>query len=310
VTPPPPAFAGAGERGSVSGAWSSSGGYRSSCAGGTWSDLWRWAAARLGDELAAGRLLEALSGLDRARLLVAAGGLAPAGAADRLASLVERVEAGEPLQYVVGRWGFRTLDLVVEPGVLIPRPETEVVAGVAIAALRSSGGRVGLDLGTGSGAIALSLAVEVAGTDVFAVDRSPAALRVAAANVARLPAGTRRRVRLLAGDWYSALRVGAVFDVIVANPPYVSAAEFVGLDAVVRLHEPYGALVSGPAGTEALAAVVAGAPGRLAPAGTLVVELAPAQAPAALGLALAAGFAGAEIRQDLAGRDRILVARR
>jgi release factor glutamine methyltransferase len=98
--------------------------------------------------------------------------------------------------------------------------------------------------------------------------------------------------------------------VVVSNPPYVSGAEWHGLDPEVRLHEPYEALVSGPAGTEALAAVVAGAPGRLSPGGALVVELAPAQADDALALARAAGFDAASIRQDLTGRDRVLVARR
>src|SRR5206468_3011716 len=111
---------------------------------------------------------------------------------------------GEPLQYVLGHWGFRTLDLLVDPCVLIPRPETEVVAGAAIDELRRINGRTALDLGTGSGAIGLAIAVEVPSAQVWAVDRSPDALDVARANLAGIGrAGAR--VRLLESDWFAAL---------------------------------------------------------------------------------------------------------
>jgi release factor glutamine methyltransferase len=284
-------------------------------AGAPWSALWRWASERLGDEVVAGRLVEEVSGLQRSRLILGSRAPAPAGAREELATLVERVAAGEPLQYVLGHWAFRTLELMVGPSALIPRPETEVVAGIAIDELARFGGGRAVDLGTGTGAIALSIAVEVPGVEILATDRSPAALAVARENLARIAPAAQARVRLLEGDWYGALQdAGAtpgLFDVIVSNPPYVTEDEWLVLDPVVRRFEPREALVGGgPTGSGAIAAVVAGARRWLSLRGTLVVEIAPAQADEAVRFAEVAGFARAGIERDLAGRDRILVARR
>ena len=225
--------------------------------------------------------------------------------------MVGRRTAGEPLQYVLGRWGFRTLDLLVDRRVLIPRPETEVVAGHALdalAALDRPG--VAVDLGTGSGAIALSLAAERwPHVEVWATDLSADALAVARANLAGL--GRRAAaVRLLEGSWYAALPLdlrGRV-DVIVSNPPYVAAAD--PLPAEVAEWEPASALVPGPTGLEDVEVIVAGAGEWLAPAGVLVVEIGDTQGAAVVSLAVAAGFREAEVRPDLTGRDRALVARR
>jgi release factor glutamine methyltransferase len=160
--------------------------------------------------------------------------------------MVHRRASGEPLQYVLGRWGFRTLDLLVDQRVLIPRPETEVVAGLAIDALRRGGTLV--DLGTGSGAIALSAAAERwPDLEVWATDASSDALAVARANLAGL--GRRASVvRLVEGDWYAALpdELRGRVDVLVTNPPYVSAGD--PLPPEVADWEPHGALVSGPTG--------------------------------------------------------------
>ena len=222
--------------------------------------------------------------------------------------MVARRAEGEPLQYVLGRWGFRTLDLLVDPRVLIPRPETEVVAGLALEALPDGG--VLVDLGTGSGAIALAAAAERwPGVEVWATDASPDALAVARANLAGL--GRRAAVvRLVEGDWYAALpdELRGRIAVIVSNPPYVAAAD--PLPAEVAEWEPSAALVSGPTGLEAIEVIVAGATDWLAPTGTLVVEIGETQGAAALTLADAAGFTTATIEKDLAARDRALVARR
>jgi release factor glutamine methyltransferase len=280
--------------------------------GATWTQLRHWAMTQLGDEVEALRLVEEVSGMEGAKLLLAGSAPAPPAAATALGALVERVRAGEPLQYVLGHWTFRRLELAVGPGVLIPRPETEVVAGVALDELARLAGRAAADLGTGSGAIALSLAVEAPEVEVLATDRSPAALAVATANLARLEASARRRVQLLEGDWYSALPehwLGRL-EVVVSNPPYVSEAEWEELEPVVRLHEPRLALVGGPSGLDAITAVVAGAPRWLSPRGSLVVEIAPSQAGEAAELARSAGFAAVSILPDLAGRDRVLLARR
>jgi release factor glutamine methyltransferase len=222
--------------------------------------------------------------------------------------MVVRRAAGEPLQYVLGRWGFRTLDLLVDRRVLIPRPETEVVAGLAIDAVPPGG--VLVDLGTGSGAIALSAAAERwPDIEVWGTDASPEALAVARANLAGL--GRRAGVvRLAEGDWYAALpdELRGRVDVVVSNPPYVAEGE--RLPAEVADWEPPGALVAGPTGLEAIEVVLDGAVDWLAPGGTLVVEIGETQGDAVLALAGSAGFEAARIEPDLAGRPRALVAQR
>lgn len=228
--------------------------------------------------------------------------------------MVERRLAGEPLQYVLGSWGFRTLDLYLDRRVLIPRPETEVVAGHAMRELdralaaRSAGAGRLADLGTGSGAIALAVAVERTNVEVWATDLSADALDVARANLAGIgrPA---RRVQLVLGDWYAALpsELKGELDVIVSNPPYVAADDDLPDD--VRDWEPRLALVSGPTGLESYEVIVAGARAWLRPGGSLVLELGSTQARPVRELARAARFQAIEIHPDLAGRDRVLVAR-
>ncbi len=238
--------------------------------------------------------------------------------------LVTRRVAGEPLQYVLGSWPFRTLELALDPRVLIPRPETEQVVEVALAEVgrRDVPVRCAVDLGTGSGAIALSLAVELGpahpGPAVIGVDRSKDALKVADANRRRLSLydpQAAARVRLVAGSWYDplpAVLAGRV-DLVVANPPYVSEAEYPGLDPVVRSWEPAVALVAadgagGGGGLADIEHIVDRAPRWLADGGVLVVEHAPQQAEGVAARAEAAGFASWRTAPDLAGRPRMLVA--
>ncbi|MCD9625062.1 peptide chain release factor N(5)-glutamine methyltransferase [Rhabdothermincola salaria] len=231
--------------------------------------------------------------------------------------MLERRLRGEPLQYVLGRWGFRTLDLFVDARVLIPRPETETVVDVALAELDRSipaarhEGRTPcvVDLGTGSGAIALSVAVERRTVEVWATDASSEALEVARANLAGLGAAAAR-IRLTEGSWFEALPtdLAGTVDLLVSNPPYVADGD--ELPAVVRDWEPAGALFAGSDGLDDIRHIVADAPRWLAAEGSLVVELAPDQADVALALASAAGLVEARIAVDLAGRARALVARR
>lgn len=275
----------------------------------SWRDLHAELAARMPD-VEARWLVEDVSGLDRSRWSEAA----TADGRQRLDALVERRLAGEPLQYVLGRWSFRGLDLVVDPRVLIPRPETEVVAEVALAEARRAGdaGQTVADLGTGSGALALALAAELPGAEVWATDVSPAALEVARANLAAIGPDAASRVRFAEGMWYEALptRLRGRLHVIVSNPPYVTEAEFAALPAEVRDHEPTGALVAGPIGRECLEHLVAGGLDWLEPGGALVLELAPAQAAPVATAAEAAGYGAVAVHRDLAGRDRVVVARR
>jgi release factor glutamine methyltransferase len=230
--------------------------------------------------------------------------------------MVDRRAAGEPLQYVIGRWGFRSLDLIVDTRVLIPRPETEQVVDVAIGELerlRREGPRraIAADLGTGSGAIALSMALEATSLEVWAVDVSREALAVARANLAGLGGRAAARVRLVEGDWFSALptTLRGALGLVVTNPPYVAEGEVSGLEAEVAGWEPRGALVAGPTGLEAIAAIIEQSPRWLARPGALVTEIAPHQADAARRCAEAAGFDDVCVVEDLAGRRRVLVAR-
>jgi release factor glutamine methyltransferase len=240
----------------------------------------------------------------------------------QLARMLERRLAGVPLQYVLGAWSFRGLDLMVDERVLIPRPETEVVVEVALEEAERLGYKRGerpmfaveargivADLGTGSGAIALALEAELPEADVWATDASDDALAVARANAAGAGA---TRVRLAHGDWFDALpeAVRGRIDVLVSNPPYIAEHEAVTLPPEVVEHEPWRALIAGPAGTEALATIIEGAAAWLSPQGVLVCEIAPHQADAVMDLARAAGFTSVDVRPDLTGRLRVLVARR
>lgn len=289
----------------------------------TWRGLQERAEADLGASHEARWIVETVSGYDTAELAGAVDEPAPERAVLRFDEMLERRRAGEPLQYVLGRWGFRGLDLFVDARVLIPRPETEVVAEVALAeaehlgARRAPAGRSGLpttftavDLGTGSGALALALAVELPDASVIATDLSAGALAVARANLAGV-GGAGTRVLLREGVWFGALpgEIRGRIDLIVSNPPYVADAELDALPTEVREFEPRRALVAGPTGLECIEQLITAAPGWLTTPGTFVCELAPHQAPAAASLAVAAGFAEVNVHHDLAGRERVLVAR-
>jgi release factor glutamine methyltransferase len=263
------------------------------------------------------RIVEEASGWEGGQLGLHLDDPATVLTARSFSAMLDRRASGEPLQYVLGRWGFRTLDLYLDRRVLIPRPETEHVAEAALGELERlvrddrPGPPIAVDLGTGSGAIALSLAAEQTEVEVWATDASDGALAVAGANLAGL-GGPSARVRLVAGTWYEALppELRGSIDVVVSNPPYVAASELADLPAEVAGWEPLDALVPGPGGLEAIETVVGQAAGWLASPGALVVEHAPQQADAVRALARDAGFAEVETRRDLAGRDRMVVARR
>ena len=296
----------------------------------TWNQLRVEVEERLVDVAGAAAAAEArwivleASGFSDAELLVEDDEPAPALARHRVEGMIERRRAGEPLQYVLGSWSFRGLDLMVDRRVLIPRPETEMVAQVAIDELVARGARVGradpwaagnaeytvADLGTGSGAIACALAAELPDAAVWATDVDDAALAVARANLASIGTAAAR-VRVAQGHWFAALPVElrGNLRLVVSNPPYVTTAEHGALPPEVRDHEPYGALVSGARGLEDLEHLIATSPEWLEAGGALVLELAPHQADAAATAARAAGFVDVEVRDDLAGRARALVAR-
>jgi release factor glutamine methyltransferase len=226
---------------------------------------------------------------------------------------LERRAAGKPVQYITGRAAFRGLDLAVTPAVLIPRPETERLVEAVFEVLSEQRARWPaprvLDLGTGSGAIALALAEEWPAARVSASERSEQALEVARANAGER--GLEARVRFLAGDWLDAVPGDERFEVIVSNPPYIAETERDALPIDVREHEPAAALFSGPTGLEALREIVDQSPRHLVAGGLLALELAEMRA-----LEVRAWLDGARdweevaLRDDLTGRPRILLARR
>ncbi|MDE3082357.1 MAG: peptide chain release factor N(5)-glutamine methyltransferase [Acidobacteriota bacterium] len=231
---------------------------------------------------------------------------------------VSRRLAGEPLQYVIGHWPFRSLDLVVDENVLIPRPETEELVDVALLELATCGAAAPriLDLGCGSGAIGLALLAELEERGVLAtlvaLDVSPAALALARRNAL---AHGLTRVSFVESSWFEGLdpSLRGGFDLVVANPPYVAASEMDSLDPVLA-HEPRGALVAPdtPAapGFGDLAIVIAEALEWMRDRSALVCEHGADQGEAVLAAARAAGFTHVEDRTDMAGHARILVARR
>jgi release factor glutamine methyltransferase len=223
---------------------------------------------------------------------------------------VRRRGQREPLQYIIGEAAFRELSLRVDPRVLIPRPETEVLVGEVLdwarEAARGREDLVALDLGTGSGAIALSLLHEGPFARVVATDVSEGALAVAAENARML--GLGEGLELRAGSLWAAVGEVERFDVIVANPPYVMETERASLMPEVRDHEPAGALFAGLDGLEVVRGIVGGAPSRLVPGGLLAVEVDPGQAATVVGLASAAGLELPRVVRDLAGRARIVLA--
>lgn len=216
-----------------------------------------------------------------------------------LAGWIKRRFDREPLQYIIGKAWFRDLEVEVTPAVLIPRPETELILDRLLRRL-PQGGRV-LDIGTGSGVIAISAATERPDAAVTAVDISPAALEVARRNGEKIAPG---RVEFLHSDLFSALE-GRRFDMICANLPYVTREEYQLLDPEVKNHEPVTALVAGDAGLALIISVIDSLAAHLLPGGEAVFEMSPPQTARAAAAAENAGFT-AEILRDLTGRERFV----
>jgi release factor glutamine methyltransferase len=248
-----------------------------------------------------------------AKLVVANPPDVPVGFADEYAALVERRRRREPLQHIVGFAGFRRLSLRVEPGVFVPRPETELVAAAAIdeAAVITGRAPVVVDLCSGSGAIAASVCVEVPGAAVVAVDADEAAVALTRAN---LDASGWHRARALRGDVADPGLLGELdgaADVVVSNPPYIPP-DAVPVDPEVRDHDPASALYGGGAdGLDVARNVIRTAARLLRTAALLVMEHSDTQGEAVRGLVAATGrFEAIRTRRDLTGRDRFVVARR
>ena len=246
-------------------------------------------------------LAEAL-GADRAMLAADPDLGVPPEAGRVFGRMVRRRVAREPVAYIVGRKGFRRIELAVDSRVLIPRPETELLVEVAL----ELEPRTVLDVGTGSGAVALAIADEIPGVEVTGTDSSSAALEVARANADRLGLGAK--VRLLEGAMIDGGDAAAI-GLLVANLPYVSEAEWERLAPEIRDFEPRQALVAGPGGLEAIEALLqllANAPEK---PGAIALEVGAGQAGPVAELVAAAGFGAVERRADLAGIERVVLGR-
>jgi release factor glutamine methyltransferase len=244
-------------------------------------------------------LLCEATGLTRVQLITQGDrALAPDEAA-RLDELVARRLRGEPIAYIVGRREFFGLDFHVGPAVLIPRPDTELIVELALERLPETSPRL-LDMGTGSGAIAVAVAHTRPDADVTALDVSPDALAVARENAAANGA----HVRFLESSWFDALAAGDTFDVIASNPPYIAAGDEHLAQGDLRF-EPVGALTDHADGLSALRIIVAGSPRHLAPGGWLLLEHGYDQAAAVRALLLQAGFTDVQSWRDLAGIERV-----
>ncbi|MEZ5218908.1 MAG: peptide chain release factor N(5)-glutamine methyltransferase [Ilumatobacteraceae bacterium] len=230
-----------------------------------------------------------------------------------LDALVARRLTGEPLQYVLGSWAFRHLDLLVDRRVLIPRPETELIVDVALELLADLPRPLVLaDLGTGTGAIGLSLAHELplGAAEIWLTDRSDDALDVARANLAGIGRAAAH-VRIASGSWFEALPevLAGRLDLVATNPPYI-ALDDPEVAEDVTAWEPAEALFAGADGFDDLRVILGAAPRWLRPGGWLVAEVGHRQGADAVDAARLAGLVDVSIRSDLADRDRILVARR
>jgi len=252
-------------------------------------------APRLDAEL----LLAEATGRDRARLAADPDAGVEADAARRFGAMVRRRVAREPVAYILGRKGFRRLELAVDARVLIPRPETELLVEAAV----ELAPRRVLDVGTGSGAVALAVADELERAEVVASDTSLEALAVAQANRDRL--GLGERVRLIEGSYPAE----PGFDLMLANLPYVGACEWDGLAPEIARFEPRGALVAGPTGLEAIDALLGAVATRALRTRAVALEVGVGQAATVAELVRRAGFELVEKRRDLAGIERVVLGR-
>ncbi len=221
--------------------------------------------------------------------------------------VVRRRLKHEPLQYIMGSAAFRQLDLQVDPRVLIPRPETEVLAGCAIEWARATGPAASaLDIGTGSGAIALSLLQENAAERVVATDVSEEALQVARTNAERC--GQADRIEFRSGSVWQAVGDDEMFDIVISNPPYIAPEEGPALQPEVRDWEPASALFAPADGLAIIHEIIRGAGPHLRPGGLLALEVAAAQAQHVASELSGAEFSDVNVVRDLAGRDRVITA--
>jgi release factor glutamine methyltransferase len=275
----------------------------------TWTTDWLGARGSDSPRLDAEVLLAHVRGCPRIMLYTAFDTVVPDAERGRFRELVKRRGEGEPVAYLVGSREFFSLPFAVTKDVLIPRPETEGLVVRTIDLGKPSAAPRIVDVGTGSGAVAVAVARHLPKASLAATDVSPAALAVAKANAERH--GVADRIAFVEGDLLADPRLAGPWDVIVSNPPYVREDEFSALPRDVRDHEPRAALVAGPTGVEIVARLADQAAERLVPGGWLLVEIGPATAAAAeAAIAAVPGLEPRPTLKDMAGLPRVVQAQR
>ncbi|HEX4762428.1 MAG TPA: peptide chain release factor N(5)-glutamine methyltransferase [Sphingomicrobium sp.] len=277
----------------------------------TFGTAWRRVRDRFRDagldtpEIDARYLAEAVLGVSGGDLVRRESDPMPPGAQQRLDAFAERRLAGEPVARILGAKAFYGRDFILNAATLVPRPETELLVTLGMKALRARSHATILDLGTGTGCIAISLLAELPDAQAVGVDFSVEALDAARANAVRHGVGDR--LSLAAGSWFDPLGPGEVFDLIVSNPPYIETSVISTLMSEVRDHDPVLALDGGPDGLAAYRTILADAGERLNPGGALILEIGSTQGTAVAGIARANGFLTIALEKDLSGLDRALV---
>lgn len=257
-------------------------------------------------ELDARLLAEAAFGVDRLGLSAAESQPAESAAAARLEAFALRRLEGEPVARILGHKEFYGLDFILNGATLVPRPETELLVDLALQAVAAVEAPVLLDLGTGCGCIIIAILVHAKTARGIATDLSDEALTVARQNAERH--GVLDRLELRTGSWCAPLAAGETFDAVVANPPYVETEIIAQLPPEVSTFDPHLALDGGEDGLAAYRAIAEGISGHLRPGSALMVEVGHEQGIEVGALLSTAGFAGIDIRKDLAGLDRVVIA--
>lgn len=280
----------------------------------TWADLLESTTIALEEKrmfnarVEAHWILEAASGYHKEELVMNLKTDAPRLGVKHLNTILDKRLSGEPIQYALGSWSFRKLDLLIDRRVLIPRPETEILVDVAHEYLNQCNQDEPLkvcDLGTGSGAIGLAIAQERDDVEVYLVDVSPDALKVASANLTGL-GNHAVKVKVLQSDWFDQIpqHLKDSFQLIVSNPPYIADGE--ELPPEVANYEPPQALFAGKEGTEDIQSILSSAPTWLSMGGTIILEMAPHQTEYIAEIAANQGYSDVKISNDLAGKERIV----
>lgn len=257
-------------------------------------------------DLDARLLAEAAFGLDRLALVLNEQDRVDATGLARLDALARRRLGGEPIARILGHKEFYGLDFTLNAATLVPRPETELLVELALDALRATPEPLLLDLGAGSGCVAIAILASLPRARAIAVDISADALGAAGVNADRL--GVRTRLELRQGSWFGAVRPNERFEAIVSNPPYIETGAIAGLARDVREHDPMLALDGGADGLDAYRVIAGAARRHLRANGQLLVEIGSGQGEAVPAILAGMGFSDIAVKKDLAGLDRVVVA--